>query len=198
MIYNHERKAVWQWESGESLCPECGCRLISRKGEMVCWHWAHKAGHRSNSDCPHEESAWHLAMKFVYLEFNGWDIEVPVFAVGKKYRADAMNVTTGRIREFVHTLSPYYFQKHLDLKIGGYNVVWIADGKEFSSLRLTTTRNGGVKRLLKPKAIALHKSVGLLVHHDALLWREWNYDVWFPCRGDASNEILERLKKYDR
>jgi hypothetical protein len=193
MIYNHERKAVWEWDSGECYCPECRRTLISRKGETVCWHWAHKADLSKQCDCPHEESAWHLAMKFAYMTFPGWEIEVPVTANYRKYRIDAMNISTGSAREFIHSLSPHYSQKHIDLKLQNLNVLWIFDGKVFGSKRIRRVSRGGVKHLLTPRAMDLQYRIKALVHNEGQLWREWQENVWFPCEGHAAQEILKRL-----
>ena len=195
MIYNHKREAVWEWEGEPSLCPDCNGQLIARRGDIVVWHWAHKPSEGHSSTCHHEESLWHLTMKDAYRTFDGWDIEVPVEAGGKKYRADAMNISTGRIREFVHSLSEYYWAKHCNLKAAGFDVLWILDGGEFVSARARVCRGDGIRRLLKPTAYSFAEDVGALVHYAGALWSEWKHNVWFKREGPAAVEVIERFKR---
>lgn len=192
MIYNHERKAVWQWDSGESLCPDCERPLVARRGELVCWHWAHKPSRRAGDKCPHKETRWHLAMKMAYLGFNGWSIEVPLTVNGKKYRIDAYR--EGKAREFVHSLSPHYSNKHLALKQSGMDVLWIYDGAEFASKRFaycSGRSSVGYRRLLKPTARRVFNHTGGLIHYNDHLLKEWKHDVFYACGGDAAENILE-------
>lgn len=196
MIYNHERKAVWQWDSGESLCPDCARPLVARRGEFVCWHWAHKPFRATTNKCHHKETQWHLAMKMAYMGFDGWNIEVPVDIGGKKYRIDAYR--EGKAREFVHSLSPHYVGKHLSLKQSGMDVLWIYDGKEFASSRWSFCagrRGPGYRRLLKPAAGMVFNETGGLVHHNDMLLKEWRHGVFYPCTGEAAETILKNYGK---
>jgi hypothetical protein len=196
VIFNHERKAVWQWDSGESLCPDCEGQLVAKRGEIVCWHWAHAARRNKSINCHHEETAWHLAMKMAYLDFDGWNIEVPVEVDGKKYRIDAYR--EGKVREFVHSLSPHYVSKHLALKNAGMDVLWIFDGFTFGSARWTFcmgSYGAGYRRLLKPAARRLFDEIGGLVHFSDFLLKQWRYDVFFPCKGEAAESILTNYHK---
>ena len=197
MIYNHKRIPVWDWKGEESLCPECQSPLIAKRGDIICWHWAHHLNPDGRANCPHEESAWHLAMKYAYLGFAGWDIEVPIMVNGNKYIVDAMNQTTGRIREFVHSLSPHYRDKHYALQQSGYDVCWIMDGEEFVSKRCKKCRSkeDGRYHFLKPIALEMHKAIPMLVHWEDVLWRCWKENVWFKCMGQASQEVLKRFNE---
>jgi hypothetical protein len=141
-------------------------------------------------------------MKAAYLGFPGWEVEIPVhLVVGSPpyhrhvdYRADAMNVETGRIREFVHSLSPHYVTKHTDLLRAGYDVLWILDGAEFASLRARPCRNDGVRKLLKPRALQLCRRLKTpLVHYAGALWKEWRDNVWYKCTGDAAQAVIARM-----
>lgn len=196
MIFNANREPVWLWSGSPSLCPDCGAELIAKRGEIVVWHWAHKAFNRA-SGCYHEETEWHLAWKFAYLSLPGWQIEVPVSAGGRTYRADAMNVVTGNVREFIHSLSPQYIEKHRALKnTPGLNPLWIFDGEKFVRAVTGITRDfSGRRRLLKPRAKILHSEIGGLVHFFDLLWREWRDDVWYPCQGVSSQKLLAAFTK---
>lgn len=194
MILNHARQTPGQWDgTSESRCPDCGAPLVAKRGEIIVWHWAHYPGTGERSSCPHEETTWHLTWKAAYQSLPGWEIEAPVQVGDKTFRADAMNRPTGRIREFVHSLSPHYAEKHLALKAAGLDVGWILDGHEFTSLRAKWCRGGGMKRLLKPRAYELHRSINVLVHYHGQLWHEWRSDVWFPRTGERAIEVLRRF-----
>jgi competence CoiA-like predicted nuclease len=195
MLFNHLRKLVDEFVKGEaSLCPECEGALVARKGEIVVWHWAHKAKANNRKGCSHEETAWHLKMKSAYLQFKNWEVEYPLSIAGNCYRIDAINPNTGAVREFVHSLSPHYLDKHLTLKRHGYNVLWVFDGQAFASLRGRRCRSGAIKNLLKPKANALHDEIGGIVHYENELWRHWKNDVWFKLEGERSKSILRNLQ----
>lgn len=198
MLLNEKRLTVRehfrQPSPDDPLCPDCRARLVAKRGDVVVWHWAHER-HAGESGCHHEESKWHLSMKAAYLNFNGWQVEVPVTANGKTYRADAMNPKTGAVREFVHSLSDHYVRKHFDLKRSGLDVLWIMDGEEFASLRSIRSRDGGIRRMLKPKALDLHRRIGTLVHYDGNLWHEWRNNVWYPNAGRAAKDVVMLFDK---
>jgi hypothetical protein len=141
-----------------------------KKGTIMIWHWAHKRN--NNNDCGASESKWHLAMKEAYLKFNGWTVEHPVKVqqwdatwdndlrelvaqrwIEKKFIIDAYCKYTKKAREFVHSLSPYYINKHNQLQWNGYDVLWIFDGNEFLSAHARqTSDHKGMRKFLKPKA----------------------------------------------
>jgi hypothetical protein len=194
VLLNHERQTPRDWDDAvPSLCPDCGAVLIARRGRILVWHWAHRArpGPPPGTDgCACEESSWHLLWKDVYHRFDGWEVEVPVELAGERFRLDAARLETGRVREFVHSLSERYLQKHLALKRSGLDVLWIFDGERFVAERRRGIRRGGFKHLLKPKARWLHARVGGLVHWDGALWREWKADCWYPVEGDTTAKLL--------
>ncbi|MDM8006091.1 MAG: competence protein CoiA family protein [Phycisphaerae bacterium] len=198
MIFNADRLPVWRWDgASESRCPECRELLTAKRGDLVVWHWAHRPSAAGRSACPHEESEWHLRMKATYLEFAGWEIEVPIHVSGRLYRLDARSRITRNIREFVHSLSPHYRDKHLDLKRAGLPVQWIFDGNEFASRRARPCRGGGIRRLLKPRAYGICHFVKGRVHYRGQLWREWHSNIWFPCTNESAAEIVRRFELVD-
>jgi hypothetical protein len=120
MLLNHERRRPHEWDDAlPSLCPDCGSMLLAKRGPIVVWHWAHRAGVTpSASHCLYHETQWHLRWKAVYHAFPNWEIEVPITLDGIAYRADAANLSNGygSWREFVHTLTDAYIAKHLALE----------------------------------------------------------------------------------
>jgi len=194
IILNHNKIPVWGWDgSSESRCPDCGANLTSRKGEYVVWHWAHYPN-TSTRNCWTRESRWHLLMKKAYYDLKNWKIEVPFTVKRKKFRIDAANLETGSFREFVHTLSPNYIDKHRILADSGMDIMWIFDGNEFGRNRLKRVRGGGIKHLLKPRARDIHLATGGLVHFERSLWHEWKKDIWYPNNGPAAKLILNLFK----
>jgi hypothetical protein len=196
MIFNAARVSVCQWDGiAESRCPECGEDLIAKRGDVIVWHWAHRPHADGRTTCPHEESAWHLLMKRTYQTFPGWEAEVPIEVNGQTYRADAMNPRTGAIREFVHSLSEHYRAKHLALKAGGFDVLWIMDGERFASRRRRHVGDRGISRLLKPVAYQMARQLGAVVHHQGQLYAEWRGNVWFTRRGQAAAAVCQRYEQ---
>jgi hypothetical protein len=195
MLFNHARQRVAEHTGGDSLCPLCSAPLIAKRGDIVIWHWAHKAKQDARSGCPFEESAWHLSWKAAYLDCNGWQVETPVVIDGQKYVIDAINPTTGRVREFVHSLSPYYEAKHHALLHQYSDVSWLFDFRALGSRRAGRCRDGrGISDLLKPRALMcadqLHPHVK--VHVGANIMRRWKDNVWYPIRGVRASHVLER------
>jgi len=192
MLLNHARKPVWDWDLAlPSSCPECNGPLLARRGDRVVWHWAHRPGPVARQRCGHEETDWHLKWKLAYLQLPGWEIEQPVEIAGKTYRLDATNMSTGRVREFVHSLSPSYAGKHRALAGSGYDILWLFDGQEFGSARWEICRGGGLRRLLKPRAADLLDEVGsALAHFHDRLWRHWRHNVWYPLDSPVSARLL--------
>lgn len=135
-------------------------------------------------------------MKQAYLSFANWQVEAPVLIKGIMYRVDAMNQTTGRIREFVHSLSPRYIMKHRDMAWAGFDCTWILDGEMFVSANRKCVHGWdscGYKGMLKPKAFEVFEDLPTLIHFEDRLWRRWKGNIWYPCSGKASEEIIARF-----
>lgn len=191
MLYNASRTLVANWAPGQpSICPECGGRLVAKRGQIVAWHWAHAAGERE-SNCEWVESEWHLAWKARYMAAPGWEVEVPVLVGGRSFRLDAFCWKKWWAVELVHTLSPYYEAKHLALDCSGYTVLWIIDGNHLRSARATPAiGRGGFDRLLRPAAADLVDRIvrtgagRVLVDLAGRLYSRWlDSSTWYPWGG---------------
>lgn len=196
MLLNHERRPVEGWDMDvPSYCPDCGERLVARRGDLIAWHWAHRPCGAARTRCGLGETEWHLKWKLAYSNLPGWEVEHPVEIQGRRYRLDAVNVVTGRVREFVHSLSDDYAPKHAALAASGLEVLWLFDGDAFASARRERCRGGGIRRLLKPRAADLLGQVGpSLAHLDEGLWRHWRHNVWYPLGGRATATLLENYR----
>jgi hypothetical protein len=200
MIFNHLRRTVFQAERDEpSLCPLCNEPLLARRGELIRWHWSHFPGKHGRECDWWSESDWHLRWKDAYCRnFRQWIAEYPVtLADGTRYIIDAANPVTGRYREFVHSLSPRYVDKHLDL-IEAFPerdaVMWLWDGEAFASERRRHFESGCYTNLLKPRAEALYDVLGGLVHFSGALWyrREGEYRAfWVRSQTARVGRLLE-------
>lgn len=175
MLLNHLGKRVHEAAGEEALCPLCKDRLAPRVCTKAVAHWAHFPKKHNQVEaavrCPHFESRWHLLMKLAYrmLAGEGWEIEVPVALDGVTYLLDAVNRGTGEIREFVHTLTPYYGVKHACLLSGAAAAAagiqnarlgWIYDGEMFIRKRPRRRFAGRYASLLKPKSSRRHSETG--------------------------------------
>ena len=195
MLYNAQRTRVGDWQQGElSTCPDCQRSLFARRGELVIWHWAHYAqnGER-RAPCGHVETVWHLQWKNTYDALPNWTIEAPI----NGFRVDAVNSRTRAVREFIHSLSPYYRTKHHCLSQLNYDVRWIFDGYVFVSDRLRQRRGGAFAKLLKPLAYNLHCQLNnrCWVHFMNRLWREWRNNVWYPRQDEAAERLLQAFSE---
>jgi hypothetical protein len=165
----------------------------------VAWHWAHRPGVVGTTRCGQGETEWHLRWKLAYLHLPGWEVEYPVEVGGRSYRLDAVNMATGRVREFVHSLSDDYAPNHAALVASGREVLWLFDGDAFASARREGCRGGGLRRLLRPKAADLLGQIGpSLAHLDGGLWRHWRHNVWYPLEGSAAVRLLENFRLADQ
>lgn len=193
MFYNHERKLVNQWVKGEpSFCPYCRNPMIAKMGRMVIWHWAHYA----DSGCGYTETLWHMVWKMVYLSVPGWEVEYPVEIDGKQYRLDAYNQRTGSVREFVHSISDTYRQKHLDLLASEYSPLWIWDGDAFRSKFLKWHRRDSdlwFSYGLKRSALWLFKELDSYLHFNGFWWRHWKDNKWFMIESEKTKFLLSQF-----
>lgn len=203
MILNADRLSVRDFDRDfdeasvkpDSLCPLCKSPLVAKRGEMKIWHWAHQPKSMRRSSCPWEESAWHLRWKYGYLSFDRWQIEAPLMVNGNRYIIDAYQPLTRRVREFVHSLSPYYEQKHLALKSSGYDVMWIFHGDIFASLRMIRRRDGSIRNLLRPSAYQVCERLNGCVHYENSLWKLWKNNIWFRMESPTVEILLLRYKE---
>jgi hypothetical protein len=195
MFLNHNRKPVEDCAGDEdSRCPDCDAKLIAKRGEIKVWHWAHKA---NVAGCEHYESEWHLRWKAVYAGFSGWEVEFPIDIESNKYRLDAFSLNTGAIREFVHTLSRTYVDKHSNLrKSGRPDILWIWDGLTFMSAwarkyRWDNPAQRSIRDFLKPGALNTFNQIGGIVHYDGTLWKQWKENIWFPILSKRCSRLCE-------
>jgi hypothetical protein len=197
MIYNHAGKTVGDYhytDTFESRCPICEGPLVGKRyHKKVIWHWAHKPKHRA--DCPHFESHWHLLAKIAQRRIRGWVIEHPIDLGHKMYRVDAYHTPSRTIREFVHTATPYYYQKHLDLRKARHDRInWVYDGEQFVSLKSRWTRDiKGRRDFLRPTPLQLFNKIGGLVHWRSDLWKHWDDNIWYPYEHPDAKLWIGRL-----
>lgn len=207
MLLNAKRQTVWQWIKegrGVSTCPDCGKNLVARQCELKISHFAHHPrSPEERASCEHVETEWHLGWKFAFWELPEWEIEVPLEVEGQVFRADAYHAPTRRVREFVHSLSPYYEAKHQSLVKADYDVFWLIDGEEFRSARLEEfqCKNGvaGIRHLLKPKALDLVRCLGsrVKVHYKEAVWQPGNdLRYWFQADGPNIRQLLKLWEKH--
>lgn len=188
MLYNHNKEPVWSCADAEdSYCPECGGKLIPKKGSEKVWHWAHAPGAAMNAD-KHvmSETEWHLKMKMVYKELKDWEVEYPLRIDGKRITVDAYNKKTGEIRMFMHLNTKEYYTHLRALIPVKHRVVCLLDGAWHMSARYRVYRKSRMSKLgkkntmaflldeLQPKDILMH-----LKDHESF-YKKGKRDVWLP------------------
>jgi hypothetical protein len=104
-------------------CPDCNEDLISKCGEIITWHWAHKSG----SDCEvwsEPESQWHLWWNSLWPKEY---VEVPIVKNNKRHRAD-VKTDRGVVIELQH--SPISTDEIRERESFYGNMVWVFDASE--------------------------------------------------------------------
>lgn len=202
MIYNHAGKAVWDHhytDKFDSWCPICNAPLVAKRYKRkVIDHWAHKPKRRV--DCPHFESHWHRLVKLAQSRMPNWIIEHKIDLGHRHFRVDAFNTKHGYIREFIHTLTPHYYQKHLDLRAARHDKLnWVFDGSMFVSARCRyiskkEKRNHGYSDFLKETPFQLFDKIGGLVHYEDNLYEHWKNNVWFKYDRHDAPLFLSEVK----
>lgn len=194
MLLNQRRKTAHDDVNAGSECPDCGSALIGKRGQIMTWHWAHKT--LLNCAGGGVETEWHLRMKSYCLEWPDWQIEFPVEVEGQKFRLDAFNPKTNEVIEFIHSMSPFYENKHLTLKKSGYKITWIGDGDEVASARRKINLRWPctIQEMLKPLADTLHMEIQMAVWLEGVFWIEDDYTgIWNVTRdgfyGRLHNQI---------
>jgi len=117
----------------EGTCADCGHAMIAKTGDVMVWHWAHRA---ANPDCPAaHEGPWHLLWK--YLAAPGTQER----KVGDR-RADVLAPGGFAVEFQASPLSrSEVWDRELDWKL---KLVWIFDADDaFDSGRLRVRRSAG-------------------------------------------------------
>lgn len=207
LITNHLGYTVLQHRircpGAPSFCKECNDKMFPRMGETRAWHWAHYPRAHDRKCGNWVESNWHLSWKDTYTTLSSnWKVEYRV--LGGRYIIDAANPhvrnrdgSIGCYREFVHSLSLYYLEKHRVLKAHGFNnILWIFDGEEF----LAKPQPVGPKHfqnLVITRALDLIAELGFehaKVHYRGKFWKLFSSKdqggLWFPVVGDHTDQML--------
>jgi hypothetical protein len=108
-----------------SECPSCHGELIAKCGEIVIWHWAHRA----EIDCDpwaEPEGDWHRGWKLWLMESRGASIEVVI----GEHRADAV-MPNGEVVELQHSaIDPATIRER---EAFYKRMLWLYDAKQWWS-----------------------------------------------------------------
>ena len=126
------------------VCPACESEVLSKCGNHVVWHWAHK----TKQNCDHwweSETDWHRAWKSMFpLE---WQEVIHIDpAKTEKHIAD-VKTAAGLVLEFQH--SPISPEEVKSREVFYKNLIWIVDGcrneldKNYFSLSLSKPNKEG-------------------------------------------------------
>lgn len=83
----------------EGYCPDCETAVIARCGDVVIWHWAHRAG-QACDPWSESETAWHAEWKG---RFPPECVEVAIRKDGGRHRADVRDPSSEVVIEFQHS-----------------------------------------------------------------------------------------------
>ena len=215
MLFNSERQTVWDWQEGQpSTCPLCQDRLVAVRPQEGVQHWRHLPKEHNAEPCPHYESEWRLRIKLAYACMDGYQIETPIELGGRRYMIDAMHMTGGEARSFVHTLTPYFMEQHMVLRLAGLHVKWIFDGDYFRRKHCKYAYPGpGMRGVLKPKSYGLAMRLDqvrdpmdpdVLIHvqqfyreSDPGLYIHAGANVWRPYSTEGTENVLKQYLAVD-
>lgn len=108
------------------FCPECGEKLVLRKGDIRRHHFAHHSHTNCTDTWHYDMSAWHIAWQD---RFPQEQQEIIKNVDGNKHRADVLIEKAKIVLEFQHSaLSAEEFVERNAFYNGlGYKVIWIFD-----------------------------------------------------------------------
>ena len=108
------------------FCPECGEKLVLKKGEIRMHHFAHPSHSKCTDSWHYDMSDWHMRWQARFpLETQ----EIVKTKDGQKHRADVLLEDKKVVCEFQHSpLSPEEFDdRNAFYNSLGYKVIWIFD-----------------------------------------------------------------------
>jgi hypothetical protein len=177
----------------DATCPECGGAVIPKCGELVAWHWAHRANHPpcEQTDPWKETSGWHVAWQHYCADAGGW-MEVPMTNGTEAHRADVV-APDGRVIEFQHShLEPAQIRAR---EAFYRDVIWVYDAARWTR-RLHLLKGQTWKRTLR---FIWHQPVVSLATHRRELWWDvgenelWRCSVWTYETGDGRRLAFVQL-----
>ena len=113
----------------EYFCPECGERLVLKKGQVRTHHFAHPPHSECTDSWHYDMSDWHINWQSKFpLETQ----EIVKVKDGQKHRADVLIEDKKVVYEFQHSpLSAEEFEDRNSFYNSlGYKVIWIFDVSE--------------------------------------------------------------------
>lgn len=116
---------------GVARCPVCDETLTPKCGDLVAWHWAHRA----DSECSSAgESDWHIGMKMRFADLLGGQVESVVGGVARRADVLAVRPDGGWLVVEVQRSSITAADVHArtaDWAGAGAVVVWVWDAREW-------------------------------------------------------------------
>lgn len=110
----------------EYICPECGVKLITKKGDIRAHHFAHPSGHVCTEtwESKHHYSDWHTKWQDAYPRENQ---EIYLNLGEVRHRADIIIGKT--VIEFQHSLltKEEFDERNNFYSNLGYRVIWLFD-----------------------------------------------------------------------
>lgn len=134
MIYDCNRKEASHGR--RSTCPTCGGELIAKCGEIVRWHWAHRANECDSWAEP--ESDWHVGWKLRFPE-NFREVTMG------QHRAD-IKIPGNARKNVIEFQRSSISVKDVAAREAHYgNMAWVLDGQAFKD-RFEVFRDRGAWR----------------------------------------------------
>lgn len=106
-------------------CPNCGCDVVSKCGQLRIWHWSHK----QKLECDHwwePETEWHRKWKALFPDT--WQEVIHVADDGERHIAD-VKTDRGLVVELQH--SPISPEERLSRENFYKAMVWVVDGLRY-------------------------------------------------------------------
>ena len=166
------------------FCPECGEKLVLKKGEIRMHHFAHPAHSQCTDSWHYDMSDWHMRWQARFpLETQ----EIVKIKDGQKHKADVLLEDKKVVYEFQH--SPMTAEEFDDRNVFynslGYKVIWIFDVSEQYESGAIENYKSDLYKWTKPK-----RTFNNFVPKD-----NPNVELYFQLQVSAEeNETIVHLK----
>lgn len=165
------------------FCPECGEKMVQKRGEIVIHHFAHYPNTQCTDTWYYDESDWHTAWQTLFPKDSQ---EVSMELDKKKHRADVLLSNKNLVIEFQQdhiTPSEFKSRNEFFTKLG-HKVLWVFDESiPFESDAISSFGD-------LDKANYYHWSRASRTFSGFTLEENKGVELWFQLKDDEEKDAL--------